>query len=54
MDIIALLAVLSQCLDRTTMRRLSVIVLALLTMTGRVTMLGVSRWAERRELSNDT
>lgn len=47
MDIIALLEVLSQCLDRTTMRRMSVIVTAVVTMTGRVTMLGISRWAER-------
>lgn len=47
MDIIALLQVLSQCLDRTSRRRLSVIVVALITMTGRVTMLGVSRWAEK-------
>lgn len=47
MDIIALLQVLSQCLDRTSMRRLNVIVLALVTMTGRVTMLGISRWAEK-------
>jgi putative transposase len=47
MDIIALLQVLSQCLDRTSLRRLNVIVLALVTMTGRVTMLGISRWAEK-------
>jgi putative transposase len=46
MDIMALLQVLSQCLDRTSVRRLNVIVLALVTMTGRVTMLGISRWAE--------
>lgn len=46
MDIMALLQVLSQCLDRTSVRRLHVIVLALVTMTGRVTMLGISRWAE--------
>ena len=47
MDIIALLQVLSQCLDETSIRRMSVIVLALLTMTGRITMLGLSRWAEK-------
>ena len=47
MDIIALLQVLSQCLDRTSLHRLNVIVLALVTMTGRVTMLGISRWAEQ-------
>jgi len=47
MDIMALLQVLSQCLDRTSLRRLHVIVLALVTMTGQVTMLGISRWAEQ-------
>lgn len=47
MDIITLLQVLSQCLDRTSLRRLNVIVLALVTMTDRVTMLGISRWAEK-------
>lgn len=47
MDIIALLQVLSQCLDPTTLRRLTVVVLAVVTMTGRVTMLGISRWAEK-------
>jgi len=47
MDIITLLAPLSQCLDRTTLRQLSIIVIAMLTMTGRVTMLGLSRWAEK-------
>ena len=47
MSIIGLLQVLSQCLDCTSLRRLNVIVLALVTMTGRVTMLGISRWAEQ-------
>jgi len=47
MDIMALLQVLSQCLDRKSLRRLQVIVLAMVTMTGRVTMLGISRWAEQ-------
>ena len=46
MDIIALLSVLSQCLDETSLGRLNVIVPALLTMSGRVTMLGLSRWTE--------
>jgi hypothetical protein len=47
MDIIALLQVLSQCLDQASIERLQVIVLALLTMTGRVTMLGLARWTEK-------
>lgn len=35
------------CIDSTTLRRLSVIVSAMLAMTGRVTMLGISRWTEK-------
>jgi putative transposase len=46
-DIITLLACFDQCVDKTTIRQLSRIVLALLTMTGRVTMLGLSRWTEK-------
>lgn len=34
------------CLDPTTLRRLVVIVSAVLAMTGRVTMLGISGWTE--------
>jgi len=45
LEIIALLQCLSPCLTATTIRQLSRIVLALLVMTGRVTMLGISRWA---------
>ncbi len=44
-DIIALLHCLDQSsMDKTTLRRLIIIVIALLAMTGRVTMLGISRW----------
>lgn len=46
MDMIIVLQCLSQCLDKTTLRQLQVIVLAMLAMTGRVTMLGISRWTE--------
>ena len=46
MDIMGLLAVLSQSIDKTSMKRLCVIVQAMLTMNGRVTMLGISRWSE--------
>lgn len=48
MDIIELLSVLSQCLDKTSVRRLCVIVPALLSMSGRITMLGISRWTEEK------
>jgi DDE superfamily endonuclease len=45
-DIIAVLHCLDQsAMDKTTLRRLIVIVMALLAMTGRVTMLGITRWA---------
>ncbi len=44
-DIIAVLHCLDQSsMDRTTLRRLKVIIIALLAMTGRITMLGISRW----------
>ena len=44
-DILALLLCLHSCLPMTTIRQLSRITLALLCMTGRVTMLGISRWS---------
>ena len=46
-DVSMLLQCLYLCLDRTTVRRLTVIVPAMLAMTGRVTMLGISRWAAK-------
>jgi hypothetical protein len=45
MDIVALFHCLQPCVPSTTLRQLSRIALALLVMTGRVTMLGISRWA---------
>jgi putative transposase len=47
MDILPFLACLMPTLTPTTVRQLSVIALALLTMTGRVTMLGLARWTDR-------
>ena len=44
MDILALLQCLQPCLSATTLRQMSLIALALLTMTGRVTMTGIVRW----------
>ena|SRR5690349_11845577 len=44
MDIVALLHCLQSGLPATTIRQLSRIALALLTMTGRVTMAGIARW----------
>lgn len=46
-DIINVLQCLSQCLDKTTLRQLGHIVPAMLAMTGRVTMLGLSRWTDK-------
>lgn len=46
MDLIIVLQCLSQCFDKTTFQQLQVIVPAMLAMTGRVTMLGLSRWTE--------
>jgi len=45
MDILALLQCLHPAVSRTTLRQFNRIVGALLAMTGRVTMLGLSRWA---------
>jgi len=44
-DILALVLCLQSCVTITTVRHLSRITAALLTMTGRVTMLGISRWS---------
>jgi len=45
MDILALLRCLHPYLAQTTIRQFSRIAFAMLVMTGRVTMLGISRWA---------
>lgn len=47
MEIIALLSCLEQSMSKTTLRQLSVIVSAVLAMSGKVTQLGIARWAER-------
>src|SRR5512141_3056007 len=43
-DIVALLRCLQSEVTMTTIRQFSTIALAMLSMTGRVTMLGISRW----------
>ena len=46
-EILALLQVINQTvLDPTTRRRLVIVVLGMLAMTGRITMRGISRWTE--------
>ena len=44
-DIMVLFTCVRQCLDRTTLRQLARVSAAMLSMTGRVTMRGLSRWA---------
>jgi putative transposase len=46
-DIMLVLTCLSYELDKTSQRRLTRIVEAMLSMTGRITMQGLSRWSER-------
>ena len=46
-EILALLQTINQSvLDTTTRKRLAIIILAMLAMTRRITMLGISRWTE--------
>src|SRR5205814_7224396 len=44
-DIMVLFACLSQCLEPTPLRQLGRVIEALLSMSGRVTMRGLSRWS---------
>lgn len=44
LDIMIVLVCVSQCLDTTAFRHLTRIIEAMLSMSGRVTMLGISRW----------
>ncbi len=44
-EILTLLSCLTFDLNGTSLKHLSVIIQAMLAMTGRVTMLGISRWA---------
>ena len=47
MNILALLQPIQNSVSKTTLRQLSRIIPAMIAMTGRVTMLGLSRWAEK-------
>lgn len=44
-DIMAVLACLSQCIDPTTLRQLGRVIEAMLSISGRVTLRGLSRWS---------
>ncbi len=46
-DVLALLQCLAPLLPATTLGQLRLIIVAVLAMTGRVTMLGISRWTEK-------
>ena len=46
-EIIALLSCFDQTLPGTSQRQLAIIITAMLRMTGRVTMLGISRWTDK-------
>ena len=47
MDILALLQHLNPIVSKTTLKQMSLVIYALLAMTGRVTMLGISRWTDK-------
>jgi IS4 transposase len=47
MNILALLQPIQNSVSKTTLRQLSRIIFAMIALTGRVTMLGISRWAEK-------
>ena len=47
MDILAPLQSIEDSIPRATLRQMSRVINAMLAMTGRVTMLGLSRWAEK-------
>jgi hypothetical protein len=46
-EIITILEVLSPSLSANTLKHLRLLIEATLSMTGRVTMLGISRWTEK-------
>ena len=46
-DIMVVLACLSQCIESTTLRQLGRVIEALLSISGRVTMKGLSRWSSK-------
>ena len=46
-DILALLQCIAPLISKTTLRQLSLVVLGMLMMTGRITMLGISRWTDK-------
>ncbi len=47
MDILTLFSCFETLTTATALRQLSIIAQAMLTMTGRITMIGISRWTEK-------
>ncbi|MCZ7571107.1 MAG: hypothetical protein M5U01_21380 [Ardenticatenaceae bacterium] len=47
MDMVTQLECLAVIVDATTLRQVRLVVRAVVTMSGRVTMLGIARWAGR-------
>jgi len=45
-NIFALLQPIQNSVSKTTMQQMSRIIVAMIAMTGQVTMLGISRWSE--------
>src|SRR5664279_2492456 len=46
-EILALIQTIAPFLEKTRLRQMSQIILGMLVMTGRITMLGLSRWTEK-------
>ena len=53
LEIIALFSVLNPCISETTICQFCQIVFALLAMTGRTTMLNISRWTSKPAASTE-
>ena len=46
-EIVALLQAIAPLLSKTTLRQMSQVILGMLVASGRITMLGISRWTEK-------
>lgn len=46
-EILALLQIIAPLLDKTTLRQMSQVIFGMLAASGRITMLGISRWTEK-------
>jgi hypothetical protein len=46
-EILALIESIAHLLEKTTLRQMSHVIFGMLTVIGRITMLGLSRWTEK-------